>query len=69
MAIRPGPLTEWPWERMGNFKVRARCKCSSSYSSSFLLAPLFIARLEMLRNRRFFCPLLVGLANYVLLVD
>uniref|UniRef100_A0A453P3V2 Uncharacterized protein n=1 Tax=Aegilops tauschii subsp. strangulata TaxID=200361 RepID=A0A453P3V2_AEGTS len=22
MATRPGPLTEWPWQRMGNFKVR-----------------------------------------------
>ena len=21
MATRPGPLTEWPWHRMGNFKV------------------------------------------------
>jgi len=22
MATRPGPLTEWPWQRLGNFKVR-----------------------------------------------
>jgi len=36
MATRPGPLTEWPWQRLGNFKVRTYGMRAFSPSIFFL---------------------------------
>ncbi|KAL4190493.1 hypothetical protein AMTRI_Chr07g75930 [Amborella trichopoda] len=40
MAFNPCPLTQWPWEKLGNFKERRR-----GILSNFLMLPLMLSRL------------------------